>query len=105
VRVTGPEITTNPGPGGLGVPVVAAHVGGNPIEILESHSTRWLFDRARRRLLRLPRDLELDVSVLAMPWQSYTAVRLDDHDSGVVVTLAGGGLLRLHVHRSGSAAP
>jgi len=102
VALTGPETTTDPGPGDLGVAVVLAEVGGNPIEILESHSTRWLFDRARRRLLRLPRDLELDVSVLAMPWQSYTAVRPDDHGNGVVVTLAGGGLLRLQANRSGS---
>jgi hypothetical protein len=95
VALTGQEASTSAGPGDLGVPVARAHLGGSSIEIVESRTTRWLFDRGRRRLLRLPRDLALDVSVLAMPWQSYTAVRLDDDGNGVVVTLAGGALLRL----------
>jgi hypothetical protein len=31
-----------------------------------------------------------------MPWKRYTQVSLDDDGAGVVVTLDGGGLLRLH---------
>jgi hypothetical protein len=34
--------------------------------------------------------------VLALPWQRYAHVTLDDDGSGVVVTLDDEGLLRLH---------
>ncbi|HEX6312358.1 MAG TPA: hypothetical protein VF152_12135 [Acidimicrobiia bacterium] len=95
MALTGPEADTARGPAHLGVPVARAQLGGSVIEIVESRTTRWLFDRDRRRMLRLPREVDLDVGVLALPWQPYTAVRLDDDGTGVVVTLAGGGLLRL----------
>lgn len=94
---------TEPGPAhgrGRSVSVARADVGGNPIEIVESSTSRWLFDRARRRFLRLPRDLELDVSVLALPWQQYSHVNLDDDGGDVVVTLADGGLVRLETSGS-----
>lgn len=78
------------------VPTTRVQLGGNSIDIVESPTTRWLFDQARRRFLRVPRDLVLDVGVLAMPWKRYTQVSLDDDGTGVVVTLDGGGLLRLH---------
>jgi hypothetical protein len=104
VALTGPDITSDPGPANLGVPVVQAQLGGNAIEIIESHSSRWLFDCVRHRLLRLPRGIELDVSVLALPWQAYVDVRLDDDGNGVVVTLAGGGRLRLDARESHPAS-
>ena len=78
------------------VRVARALIGGNPIEIVEARTTRWLFDRARRRFMRLPRATQLDVGVLALPWQSYAHLTLDDDGSSVVVTLDGEGLLRLH---------
>ena len=78
------------------VRVARALVGGRPIEIVEARTTRWLFDRARRQFIRLPRGTELDVGVLALPWQPYAHVTLDDDGSGVVVTLDDEGLLRLH---------
>jgi hypothetical protein len=78
------------------VRVARAVIGGNHIEIVEARTTRWLFDRARRRFLRLPRASELNVGVLALPWQSYADLTLDDDGGGVVVTLDSGGRLRLH---------
>jgi len=78
------------------VRVGRALIGGRPIEIVEARTTRWLFDRARRRFMRLPRATELDVGVLALPWQHYSDLTLDDDGGGVVVTLDDGGLLRLH---------
>jgi len=78
------------------VRVTRALIGGNPIEIVEARTTRWLFDRARRRFLRLPRASELNVGVLALPWQPYADLALDDDGGGVIVTLDDGGLLRLH---------
>jgi hypothetical protein len=78
------------------VHVARALIGGRLIEIVEARTTRWLFDRTRRRFLRVPRDTQLDVGVLALPWQRYTHVTLDGDGGGVVVTLDGEGLLRLH---------
>ncbi|MGH9030801.1 MAG: hypothetical protein ACRDY4_01220 [Acidimicrobiia bacterium] len=71
-------------------------IGGRQIEIVESATTRWLFEPAERRFLRLPRGTALDVSVLAMPWQPYVDRRPADDGRGVVVTLVSGGLLRLN---------
>ena len=104
VALTGPDTTTDPSPAHLGLPVVRARLGGSSIEIIESHTSRWLFDCARRRLLRLPRGIKLDVSVLALPWQEYTTVRLDDSRTRVVVTLASGGRLRLDARESHPAS-
>jgi hypothetical protein len=79
-----------------GVRVGRALIGGCPIEIVEARTVRWLFDRTRRQFLRLPRGTALDVGVLALPWQRYAHLTLDGDGDGVVVTLDGEGLLRLH---------
>jgi hypothetical protein len=88
-------------PGPLeGVPVARTQLGGRSIDVVESHTTRWLFDRDRRRLLRLPRDVDLDVGVLALPWQRYTDVTAAGERS-LLVTLDDGA--RLHLNSRSSA--
>jgi hypothetical protein len=69
------------------VRVARAVIGGNTIDIVEARTTRWLFDRSRRRFLRLPRATALDAGVLALPWSPYAHLSLDHDGSGVVVIL------------------
>jgi hypothetical protein len=78
------------------VRVARALIGGRLIEIVEARTTRWLFDRTRQRFMRLPRDTDLDIGVLALPWQPYAHLTLDRDGGGVIVTLDGEGLFRLH---------
>jgi hypothetical protein len=85
-----PETATN------AIRVARARVAGRAIEVVEARAVRWLFDRDRRRFLRLPRDANLDVGVLALDWQPYADVTIDADGSGVVVTLDDEGLVRLH---------
>jgi hypothetical protein len=71
----------------------SAIVGGVPIEIFESRTTRWLFDRTRKRFLRLPTQVAVDASVLGLRWTAYEELDLNGRDA--LVTLDAAGTCRL----------
>jgi hypothetical protein len=64
-------------------------VGGLRIEIFESQTTCWLFDRARKRFLRLPTEVSVDASVLGLRWTPYQELYFKGRDALVVLDEAG----------------
>jgi hypothetical protein len=72
----------------------SAIVGGVLIEILESRTTRWLFDRTRKCFLRLPTEVAVDASVLGLPWRAYQELDLNGRDALVTLNAAGTRRLR-----------
>ncbi|MGH8986498.1 MAG: hypothetical protein ACRDY6_21875 [Acidimicrobiia bacterium] len=74
-----------------------ATVGGVVIELLKTATSHWLFDRRRKRFLRLPREMSVDAGVLLMPWEPYEELSLDTNGRAAVVTFDDAGLRRLRV--------
>jgi hypothetical protein len=67
----------------------SAIVGGVRIEIFQSRTTRWLFDRARKRFMRLPLDVAVNATVLELRWTSYRDLGISGRDALVILDPAG----------------
>jgi hypothetical protein len=70
-------------------------IGGLRFEIFESQTTHWLFDRARKRFLRLPSEVTVDASVLGLRWTPYQELYFNGRDALVVLDAAGTCRLRV----------
>ncbi len=67
----------------------SAIVGGIRIDIFESRTTRWLFDRSRKRFMRLPAEATVDTTVLGLRWTSYKDLDIHGRDALVILDAAG----------------
>jgi hypothetical protein len=67
----------------------SAIIGGIRIDVFESRTTRWLFDRARKRFLRLPSQTSVDATVLGLRWTPYENLDIKGRDVRVMLDAAG----------------
>lgn len=75
-----------------------------PLEIIETCNSTWIFDKAQRRFIRMPRGTALpDETTLASApgWEPYDAVVIDPVSGAFLVRLnaSGSRILRSMVHR------
>jgi hypothetical protein len=61
-------------------------IGPACVEILDSGPTRWVFDLARHRFGCVPHDIDLDATVLQIPWRQYERLEPTLDGRGIVVT-------------------
>ncbi|HET9441694.1 MAG TPA: hypothetical protein VFO65_00135 [Acidimicrobiales bacterium] len=61
-------------------------LGGSVLQVVESCSYRWLFDRERRRFRREPRGARLG-GFVDTPWQEYHRLDFPDGGDSFVVAL------------------
>lgn len=53
--------------------------------VVEAGGWRWVFEPARRRLARVPRDVPLEAALLSAAWEEYDRAELRDDGLELVV--------------------
>ena len=82
------------------------HLAGNPVQVLESCNSTWIFDAERGRFRRAPRGSAIDVPAPDSEWEDYFGLELLTDSASFVVKLneAGTRLLRAYRHADGCTA-